>query len=69
MIPHENEKDLEEIPENVKESIKIIPVSHVSEVIKHSLTRTPEKIEWDESAEEAAASQLTSEDNQTATAH
>ena len=69
LIPHENEKDLEEIPENVKESIKIIPVSHVSEVIKHSLTRTPEKIEWDESAEEAAAAQLSSEDNQTATAH
>jgi len=69
LIPHENEKDLEEIPENVKENIEIIPVSHVSEVIKHSLTRTPEKIEWDESAEEAAASQLTSEDNQTATAH
>ena len=69
LIPHENEKDLEEIPENVKDSIKIIPVSHVSEVIKHSLTRTPEKIEWDESAEEAAAAQLSSEDNQTATAH
>ena len=69
LIPEENEKDLEEIPDNVKECLKIIPVSHVSEVLKHALTSTPEKIEWDESAEEAAAAKLSSEGNQGATAH
>jgi ATP-dependent Lon protease len=69
LIPKENEKDLEEIPDNVKECLKIIPVSHVSEVLKHALTSTPEKIEWDESAEEAAAAKLSSEGNQSATAH
>ena len=69
LIPEENEKDLEEIPDNVKECLKIIPVSHVSEVLKHALTSTPEKIEWDESAEEAAAAKLSSEGNQNATAH
>ena len=69
LIPEENEKDLEEIPDNVKECLKIIPVSHVSEVLKHALTSTPEKIEWDESAEEAAAAKLSSEGNQSATAH
>ena len=69
LIPHENEKDLAEIPDNVKEGLKIIPVTHVSEVIENALTKTPEKIEWDESAEEAAAAKLSSEEKQTATAH
>ena len=44
-----------EIPDNVKEGMTIIPVSHVSEVLKHALVREPEAIEWDEAAEEAAA--------------
>ncbi len=55
LIPQENEKDLAEIPDNVKEGLNIIPVSHVSEVLSHALTRTPDPIEWDEAAEEAAA--------------
>ncbi|MGB0170287.1 MAG: S16 family serine protease, partial [Paracoccaceae bacterium] len=33
LIPQENEKDLADIPDNVKEGLTIIPVSHVSEVI------------------------------------
>ncbi len=55
LIPAENEKDLAEIPDNVKLGLKIIPVSHVSEVLAHALVRKPEPIEWDEAAEEAAA--------------
>ena len=55
LIPEENEKDLADIPDNVKEGLKIIPVTHVSEVLKHALVRQPEPIEWDEAAEEAAA--------------
>uniref|UniRef100_UPI002FDB0C87 endopeptidase La n=1 Tax=Pontibaca methylaminivorans TaxID=515897 RepID=UPI002FDB0C87 len=55
LIPAENEKDLTEIPENVKEGLKIIPVKHVSEVLEHALVRKPEPIEWDEAAEEEAA--------------
>ncbi len=55
MIPAENEKDLAEIPDNVKEGLKIIPVSHVTEVLPIALTRMPEPVEWDEAAEEAAA--------------
>jgi ATP-dependent Lon protease len=58
LIPSENEKDLPEIPDNVKEGLQIIPVSHVSEVLKHALVRQPEGIEWDEEAEEAAAKAL-----------
>ncbi|WP_107498124.1 endopeptidase La [Thalassobius sp. I31.1] len=57
LIPEENEKDLPEIPDNVKEGLTIIPVSHVSEVLKHALVEAPEAVEWDEVAEEAAAAQ------------
>jgi ATP-dependent Lon protease len=55
LIPEENEKDLPDIPDNVKAGLEIIPVSHVSEVLKHALTSVPDAIEWDEAAEEAAA--------------
>jgi len=54
-IPEENEKDLAEIPDNVKEGLQIIPVKHVSEVLSQALVSKPEPIEWDEAAEEAAA--------------
>lgn len=39
IIPKENEKDLVEIPENVKTGLKIIPVSDVSEVLKIALKK------------------------------
>jgi ATP-dependent Lon protease len=57
LIPEENAKDLADIPDNVKSGLEIIPVSHVSDVLKHALVRQPEPIEWDEAAEEAAAAQ------------
>ena len=46
IIPAENEKDLKEIPQNVKDGIKIIPVENVEEVLKIALVRLPEPIEW-----------------------
>ena len=55
IIPQENAKDLVEIPDNVKQGMEIIPVSHVREVLKIALVRQPEPIVWDEAAEEAAA--------------
>ena len=55
LIPEENQKDLAEIPDNVKDGLDIVPVAHVSEVLALALTRKPEPIEWDEAAEEAAA--------------
>ncbi len=58
LIPAENEKDLAEIPDNVKEGLKIIPVSDVREVLKYALVEQPEPIEWDEAAEEAAAAAM-----------
>ncbi len=46
IIPEENEKDLAEIPDNVKTGLKIIPVSNVDEVLKIALVRQPEPIDW-----------------------
>ena len=50
-IPKENEKDLAEIPDNVKKHLKLIPVSDVDEVIAQALARRPEAIEWQEPAD------------------
>ncbi|HEX3401710.1 MAG TPA: endopeptidase La [Acetobacteraceae bacterium] len=47
-IPKENEKDLAEIPDNVKKHLKLIPVAEVDEVIAQALARRPEAIEWEE---------------------
>jgi ATP-dependent Lon protease len=70
LIPQDNAKDLPEIPDNVKEGLTIIPVTHVSEVLKHALVRQPEPIEWDEAAEEAAAAALKAQgDGEGARAH
>ena len=55
LIPQENAKDLPEIPDNVKEGLEIIPVSHVSEVLEHALVRKPEPVDWDEAADAEAA--------------
>jgi len=48
LIPAENEKDLAEIPANVKAGLEILPVEHVDEVLARALTRRPEAIEWTE---------------------
>ena len=50
-IPKDNEKDLAEIPENVKKGLKIVPVADVDEVIAQALARRPIPIEWEEPAE------------------
>ncbi|MBL4917886.1 endopeptidase La [Szabonella alba] len=55
LIPQDNEKDLTEIPDNVKAGLTIIPVANVRDVIARALVRQPEPVEWDEAAEEAAA--------------
>jgi len=37
LFPKENEKDLEDIPDSVREDVEFIPVSHLDEVLKHAL--------------------------------
>ncbi len=51
LIPKDNEKDLIEIPDNVKRGLKIIPVTMVDEVLGHALTKSLTPLEWDEDAE------------------
>jgi len=48
MIPIENEKDLAEIPENVKRGLEIVPVKTVDEVLERALVSPLTAIEWDE---------------------
>ena len=48
LIPKENEKDLAEIPDNVKSGLNIIPVSVVDEVISNALTTEPVPVDIDE---------------------
>ncbi|CAA9249812.1 MAG: ATP-dependent protease La Type I [uncultured Acetobacteraceae bacterium] len=53
-IPKDNEKDLADIPDNVKKDLTILPVAHVDEVIGKALVRKPEAIEWEEPPEAPA---------------
>ena len=53
LIPAENEKDLAEIPDNVKRGLKIIPVRTVDEVLGHALAEALTPIAWDEETAEA----------------
>ncbi|MDE1466428.1 endopeptidase La [Aurantiacibacter sp. D1-12] len=57
LIPEENEKDLAEIPDNVKEGLEIVPVSHVDQVLEHALTAIPAPIEWTEADDLASQPQ------------
>ena len=54
LIPKDNEKDLAEIPDNVKKGLNIIPVTTADEVVKHALVTPPTPIEWTEPAEPPA---------------
>ena len=47
LIPKDNAKDLREIPDQVKNGLEIIPLSHVSEVLNIALVEKPKAIEWD----------------------
>jgi len=51
LIPKDNEKDLADIPDNIKKAIEIVPVTMVDEVMEHALTRPLVPIKWDESDE------------------
>ncbi|HNJ48337.1 MAG TPA: endopeptidase La [Novosphingobium sp.] len=48
LIPEENEKDLAEIPANVRDELEIIPVAHVDTVLELALTQPLAPIEWSE---------------------
>ena len=46
LIPIENKKDLTEVPKTVLNSIEIIPVKNVEEVLKVALTKPLKRVEW-----------------------
>jgi len=60
IIPSENEKDLAEIPDNVKSGLEIRPVSNMEEVLKIALIRQPTPVVW-EDAEDAPPARLADE--------
>ena len=46
LIPQENKKDLVEVPKTIVESMEIIPVKNVDEVLKVALTKPLKSVEW-----------------------
>jgi ATP-dependent Lon protease len=48
LIPKDNEKDLAEIPDNVKKGLAIVGVATVDEALRRALVRQPQPIEWAE---------------------
>jgi len=51
LIPAENEKDLAEIPQAIKDGLEIVPVSHVDEVLAQALATPVIPIDWTEADE------------------
>jgi ATP-dependent Lon protease len=62
LIPAENEKDLAEIPDNVKRGLKIIPAKTVDEVLSYALAGTLTPIDWAEESEPAPVLPAASEE-------
>jgi ATP-dependent Lon protease len=54
IIPEENVKDLQEISNEIKNKIDIVPAARVEEVLKAALVKPPERLVWDEAAEAQA---------------
>ncbi|WP_375243208.1 endopeptidase La [Sphingomonas parapaucimobilis] len=54
LIPQENEKDLADIPANILNGLKIVPVAHVDEVLRLALVEPLEAIDWTDADELAA---------------
>ncbi|WP_178021158.1 endopeptidase La [uncultured Paenibacillus sp.] len=42
LMPKDNERDLRDIPDSVKEDLEFVPVSHMDQVLEHALVEHPE---------------------------
>ena len=62
LIPKENEKDLDDIPDNVKKDLTIISVESMDDILKHALVAPLVPIEWTD-ADEAALHGLDPDDD------
>ena len=61
LIPKENEKDLDDIPDNVKKDLTIVSVESMDDILKHALVAPLVPIEWTDE-DEAALLGLDSDD-------
>ena len=68
LIPKENEKDLADIPENVKEDLEILPITYIDEALNAALTHMPEGISEGEEAA-IASDQSASQEEQERLTH
>src|SRR5262245_48281756 len=62
LIPAENEKDLAEIPDNVKKGLTIVPVKNVDDVMKLALVKPLTPIDWIESPDVEKVATTTTEE-------
>ena len=73
LIPAENEKDLSDVPDNVKKGLSIKPVKWIDEVLEFALESMPEAIEeeddLDDDADQSAQSQNNSDQDEESRAH
>ena len=63
LIPRDNEKDLAEIPDNVKRGLEIVSVGTVDEVLQNALVSRLTPIEWDEDVDAGTLVQASSDDD------
>jgi ATP-dependent Lon protease len=61
LIPEENAKDLQEIPENVKSGLEIVPVKWIDKVLEVALERQPTPLADEEPVAAATAPAITSD--------
>ncbi len=69
LIPQDNEKDLAEIPDNVKKGLEIIPVSTLDQVLEQALVTRPVPIEWDEEDEAEADREAAKRESESVVTH
>ena len=63
LIPQENEKDLDDIPDNVKKDLTIVSVDSMDDILKHALVKPLVPIEWTDEDEEALGRLAASDDD------
>ena len=68
LVPAENDRELSEVPDNIKDKLDIKLVSTIDEALELALVRKPDAIDWDEDAWLAEQRKL-SDNNSNLTAH
>ena len=69
LIPEENAKDLADIPDSLKNTLEIIPVARMDDVLKVALLRMPDPIQWEAEPATAVGGGETAADGSRITAH